>query len=688
MAVRETPSPHSHPPLSSPVGSRVRSEDAMPSPAPPAQPWSQVSVAPHTQTPLRDALPFESGPWAPLRCPTAGTSMSPLVPLVRPLGAWLELPRPSRWLLRTIRLGYAIQFARRPPKFRGNRFTSVLSQDAPVLRAEVAVLLAKDAIQPGPSSRDGVRALQRPLLHRSQETRWVTSNLGPACSEPGPCQAPVQDVDAETPLSMRPSLRLGCSDRPERRLLPCLDPPSIPLCVQRGEHTSRPSPSGTSAGWGFRSTGKRANSPLCRGSLFSARSWTRSTSQHVSQRSVLSQCWDAWSLFSARGRFHWNIFRGSWGIWHPQPLSRRSDCFIWDRFSVGFTTESRDGHGATACTGSHSPRPAVAPSGPWSDLAFLRAGVPLEQVSRHVVVSTDASATGWGAMCNGHAAAGLWTGPPAAVAYQLPRVAGSMACSAPLQNAATREAYTGPLGQHCDRCVHQPPRRSTLPSHVATRPPSPPLESEASEVASRRSCPRRAQSCSRRALTSARPSGRMATPPRGTPADLETLRGRSGRPVCLPGHVSLPVVFLPVRGDPRYRCTGMQLASGLTQICVSPSEPSRTDPVQGQGGRGASPLGCALLAQSDVVPRTDAPRDSPSLANSSEEGSTFSERGHPLAPAPRLVESPRMVLGRDAEVLSGLPPAVVNTITSARALSTRQAYRLKWNLFVDWCSPP
>ncbi len=48
---------------------------------------------------------------------------------------------------------------------------------------------------------------------------------------------------------------------------------------------------------------------------------------------------------------------------------------------------------------------------PWSDLAFLRAGVPLEQVSRHVVVSTDASATGWGAMCNGHAAAGLWTGP-------------------------------------------------------------------------------------------------------------------------------------------------------------------------------------------------------------------------------------------------------------------------------------
>ncbi len=83
----------------------------------------------------------------------------------------------------------------------------------------------------------------------------------------------------------------------------------------------------------------------------------------------------------------------------------------------------------------------------------------------------------------------------------------------------------------------------------------------------------------------------------------------------------------------------MQLASGPTQICVSPSEPSRTDPVQGQGGRGASPFGGALLAQSDLVPRTDAPRDSPSLANSSEEGSPFSEKGHPLAPGSRWATS-------------------------------------------------
>ena len=45
-----------------------------------------------------------------------------------------------------------------------------------------------------------------------------------------------------------------------------------------------------------------------------------------------------------------------------------------------------------------------------------------------------------------------------------------------------------------------------------------------------------------------------------------------------------------------------------------------------------------------------------------------------------------MVPGRDAEVLSDLPQAVADTITSARAPSTRNLYALKWNLFVEWCS--
>ncbi len=132
--------------------------------------------------------------------------------------------------------------------------------------------------------------------------------------------------------------------------------------------------------------------------------------------------------------------------------------------------------------------------------------------------------------------------------------------------------------------------------------------------------------------------------------------------------------------------TGTQLASGLTQVCVSPSEPTRTDTVQAQGGRGAGPAGCAPLAHPDLVSRTHFPRDSTSLAHSSEEGPPFSGARHHMAPASRSMEPPCVAPGRDAADLSGLPPAVVETIIQARAPSTRQTYALKWSLFATWCS--
>ncbi len=322
---------------------------------------------------------------------------------------------------------------------------------------------------------------------------------------------------------------------------------------------------------------------------------------------------------------------------------------------------------------------------PWSDLSFLRAGVPLEQVSRHAVVYTDASAKGWGGHVQQACSVGGLDGSPTALAYQLPRVAGSTPGFEPSQETLTRRTRTGPYGQHCDCCVHQPTRWSTLLSHVATRPPPPPLESEASEVASRHSYSGLAQPDSRRAVTSCAPR-RVETPSPDGPADLATFWTRTGRPVRVPRDVALPVVLLPDRRNTRHGRTGTQLAAGPSQVCISPSEPSRTDTVQGQGGRGADPARGAILAHPDLVPRADAPRDSPYLADSSEEGSTASEMGHPVAPASRPLETSCLVPGRDAEVLGDLPQEGVYTITLARTLSTRHAFTLKLNLFVEWCS--
>ncbi|KAL0160861.1 hypothetical protein M9458_044586, partial [Cirrhinus mrigala] len=109
---------------------------------------------PGKKTFLQNVLPsgISPLPLPPPGCPTAVTSVNvPLIPLATRLGAWLQLPSPSQWLIRTVRLGYAIQFTRRPPRYRGVLSTSVHSDThAAVLRAEVAVLLAKDAIEPVP----------------------------------------------------------------------------------------------------------------------------------------------------------------------------------------------------------------------------------------------------------------------------------------------------------------------------------------------------------------------------------------------------------------------------------------------------------------------------------------------------------------------------------------------------------
>ncbi len=98
----------------------------------------------------QNAGPSVPSSLTPIRCTTVGTSIVPLEPLARRLEAWLALPSPSRWFTHTIRLGYAIQFARRPPKFSGVLKTALAARNTPVLCEEIAVLLAKDAIEPVP----------------------------------------------------------------------------------------------------------------------------------------------------------------------------------------------------------------------------------------------------------------------------------------------------------------------------------------------------------------------------------------------------------------------------------------------------------------------------------------------------------------------------------------------------------
>ncbi|KAI2647369.1 Tyrosine recombinase slr0733 [Labeo rohita] len=161
----------------------------------------------------------------------------------------------------------------------------------------------------------------------------------------------------------------------------------------------------------------------------------------------------------------------------------------------------------------------------------------------------------------------------------------------------------------------------------------------------------------------------MATPPPDSPADLESIRRG-------------PDLFASPESS---HC---QLYYSLGRDTLAHSWPP--------GPKYAFPP-VSILAQTLCKIREDgeqvllvAPywptRTCPSLEDPLEEGPSFSGDGHNLAPASRSMEPARVASGRDTVDLSGLPQAVIETITQSRAPSTRQAYTLRWGLFVDWCA--
>ncbi len=340
-------------------------------------------------------------------------------------------------------------------------------------------------------------------------------------------------------------------------------------------------------------------------------------------RNVLSRCWTAWMRSRAGPRSHWNNFRGSWGIWQLRRQWRRWGCFIWDRFNTGSMAESRGGRGNAALTGSKSHRPAAktSPRGqtfrfsgqecPWNRslgmLWFTRMPPPPAGAPR----STGLQCRGFGRgpQLHWHISCLELLAVHLALNRLKRRLQG--------KHVLVRTDTLWPLHTSTDKVVY---------ASVACR-NSPATSSYGVRSIWGRFVPFTFRACST-----------------GQPTSCHELRSpESGdsiprRPSLL-RDFSLPVVYSLTEETLCTECTGTQLAAGPPQVCVSPSEHSRTDTVQDQGGRGAGLARGAVLAHSDLVPRTDAPRDSPSLADSSEVGSTDSEMGHLMAPASRPLET-------------------------------------------------
>ncbi|KAL0152047.1 hypothetical protein M9458_052651, partial [Cirrhinus mrigala] len=653
--------------------------------SPAREPGKKVSTAQRGQTALQDVHPSGTSPLPlPAGCPTAVTSVNaPLIPLAARLVA------------------YAIQFARRPPKFRGILFTSVRSDtDASVLRAEIAVLLAKDAIEPVPPAemksgfyspyfivpkKSGglrpildLRELNRSLLRLP--FKMLTSKRILSCVRHQDWFAAIDLKDAYFHVSIlprhRPFLRFAFEGRAYQykvlpfglslsprvftkvaegriRILNYLDDWLIMahsrdlLCEHRDLVLQHLSHLGL---WVNREKSKL--SPVQRISFLGVEldsvNMTACLTNERTQ-SVLS-CLKSFrhktvvplkTFQRLLGHMAATAAVTPLGLLHMRPLQRwlhdRVPRWAWHRGTLRIGVSPQ-------CRRLFSP---------WSDPAFLRAGVPLGQVSRHVVVHTDASTTGWGAVCNGQAASGSWTGP---------RLLWHINCLELLAVLLALRRFL-PMLRH---------------KHVLVRTDNTATVAYINRQGGLRS--RRMSQLARHLLL------------------WSQTRLKSLRAVHIPGELNRAADQLSRQpthpGEWRLHPQTVQLIwsrFGEAQIDLFASPESShcqlyyslSEAPLGRDALAHSwPPGPNLLAQTLCKIREDgeqvllvAPywptRTCPSLEDPLEEGPSFSGDGHNLAPASRSMEPTRVASGRDT--------AVIETIT-------QQAYALRWGLFVDWCA--
>ncbi len=460
---------------------------------------------------------------------------------------------------------------------------------------------------------------------RSRDRRISTRSCPSGC----PCRLASSPKSWRRPLSPWET-RCAHSQLP-RRLAHTRTVSQAVVCTQ-GPGAQAPQPAGPSGQLGKEQT--RANAE----DLFSrhgVRFGQPNSTPHPGTCSVSAELLQ--DLIRQDGGSTENSFRGSWGIWLQLRWQFRSVCSIWDRFSTGSMAESRGGRGNAALTGFRLHRPAARPSGrgqiphsfgqecPW---AGIQACCGIHRCLDHRLGSHVQRAR----------SIRVWTGPQLhwhinclellAVRLALSRLRGRLQRKDVLvrtDNTATvayinRKAVCAPVA-----CRNSPATSSSGVRSIWG--PFVPSTSQECSIGQPTSC-----------LEQHFQASGDSIPRRfswfGDGSELL-------RSTCL--HLQKPPTAKEF-----YSLTEATLGTdalahswprGLRKYAFPPSEPTSTDTVQDQGGRGAGLVSGSILAQQDLVPGTHAPRDSPSLANSSEEGSAFSETGHPMAPAPGPVEN-------------------------------------------------
>ncbi len=290
----------------------------------------------------------------------------------------------------------------------------------------------------------------------------------------------------------------------------------------------------------------------------------------------------------------------------------------------------------------------------------MEQGVPLVMVCRRKLVSTDASKMGWGRKSP----------------HQLSGNASSVSSPSCLFTRPEGAPRSGPLGQHDHGGLHKPPKRALLeaPLHFSGTPLV--MGTAQPAFAQSNACARQTERGRRHAVMEKLLLRRVDSPSASDSGNMGDLWQGRGRPLRLKRQLSLPNVLFEGHG-----CVGPRLAQP-PPLCASPDRSDSSGHQTNQGTQTQSYFSGAALEEPALVLRAVSAAHRSPLAHSLEPGPPLSgEQNNVASPARAVGPAPLASRGE----LTDLPESVQNTITQARAPSTRRLYAMPLNgLF----SPP
>ncbi|KAI2660631.1 ORF V: Enzymatic polyprotein [Labeo rohita] len=286
-------------------------------------------------------------------------------------------------------------------------------------------------------------------------------------------------------------------------------------------------------------------------------------------------------------------------------------------------------------------RACVKALAPWKDLQWYKRGVPLGLVCRRKVVTTDASNRGWGALCDGSPAFGLWS--KAEEGFHINCLEMLAVCHALCAFLPDLKGHHVLVRSDSMTVVSYINRQGGLSSRLLFTLVKDLLEWAQCNLASLRAVhvPGKLNQGADMLSRSNVPSGEWMLHPQTREMRWPTI-----------GPTSSCMLFPDV-----FDSSNTQTSQGTTSQ-APPGGPALEDSAMVPGAMSA-----ALRS-----PLADPLETRPSLSG---------ERGHLASPAQSMGLTP-VVFEREPENLS---EGVLNTISQARAPSTRRLYAFKWSVF-------